>query len=645
MIAMICCGGVQGLTVQAGPGTEDMNYSVFEADPDPGLFQANVSNEAPEPIAFGENVFGRILTAGEVDTYTFSAEAGDMVYVRMGMERTYTSARYPIVILTGPDGKEIGRATHYAAASMIVPLASTGSYTLIAGCSVPEDYGLILQRTNNPGNAIPLNGDFYHGEITVKGGKDTFTFAGAKGDVAYVRLIDLKPSHGLVITLYGPDGKEVKSVDGTNVVGMLQNLPESGDYTVMVGDGESGFTEYVVYQQCANDPAAATSLRIGINTEAKITFLGEVDTYQFPAERGSSGYIKMSSSAIGSTMILFDPDGKVVASGAEIHFTSEYTGSYTLLAFDDDGRNTGDYLVYLWLAGPEDVHASFTVNTTSGQVPLTVRFDDESTGSPASWTWDFGDGAVSTEQNPLHTYSEPGVFNVSLCVEDLNGANDTLAEEGYITVYAPPPAISFRPQNASVTLGGESFLTLVLERADEGLAGYNVTLSLSDPALASVTTIAFPEWALLGRNGTVPADSIWLAAVDLEDQIEEGALNVSLGTIGFRGVAVGESEILISVDRMTGDVGGYVRTSPVPGILNVTADLDPFPGFNETPTDPDHDGLFEDVNGNQVIDYNDVVVYYQNLEWIPEHENVVFFDYNANGEIDYDDVVCLHCEL
>jgi PKD repeat protein len=495
-----------------------------------------------------------------------------------------------------------------------------------------------------------LNGDFYHGEITVRGGKDTFTFSGAKGDVTYVRLVDLKPSHDLVITLYGPDGKEVKSVGANSVVELMANLPESGNYTVMVGDDESGFTEYVIFQQCVNGPAAATSLRIGINTEAKITFLGEVDTYQFPAERGSSGYIKMSSSAIGPSMILFDPDGKVVArnagrSAAEIHFTSEYTGSYTLLACDDDGRNTGDYLVYLWLAGPEDVHAGFTANTTSGQVPLTVRFDDESTGSPASWTWDFGDGAVSTEQNPLHTYSEPGVFNVSLCVEDLNGANDTLAEGGYITVYAPPPAISFRPQNASVPLGGESFLTLVLERADEGLAGYNVTLSLSDPALASVTTIAFPEWALLGRNGTVPADSIWLTAVDLEDQIEEGALNISLGTIGFRGVAVGESEILISVDRMTGDAGGYIRTSPVPGILNVTADLDPFPGFNETPTDPDHDGLFEDVNGNQVIDYNDVVVYYQNLEWIPEHENVVFFDYNANGEIDYDDVVCLHCEL
>ena len=110
--------------------------------------------------------------------------------------------------------------------------------------------------------------------------------------MAYVRLIDLKPSHGLVITLYGPDGKEVNSVDGTRRRGNVANPLESGVYTVMVTDGESGFTEYVVYQQCANDPAAATSLRIGINTEAKITFLGEVDTYQFPAERASSGYKK-----------------------------------------------------------------------------------------------------------------------------------------------------------------------------------------------------------------------------------------------------------------------------------------------------------------------------------------------------------------
>jgi hypothetical protein len=36
----------------------------------------------------------------------------------------------------------------------------------------------------------------------------------------------------------------------------------------------------------------------------------------------------------------------------------------------------------------------------------------------------------------------------------------------------------------------------------------------------------------------------------------------------------------------------------------------PFPGYEEMPTDPDGDGLFEDATGNMVIGFNDVIVLY-----------------------------------
>src|SRR5262249_50069655 len=42
-----------------------------------------------------------------------------------------------------------------------------------------------------------------------------------------------------------------------------------------------------------------------------------------------------------------------------------------------------------------------------------VSFTDESVGA-TSWKWDFGDGQTSTEQNPMHTYSDPGQFVVTL---------------------------------------------------------------------------------------------------------------------------------------------------------------------------------------------------------------------------------------
>ncbi len=50
----------------------------------------------------------------------------------------------------------------------------------------------------------------------------------------------------------------------------------------------------------------------------------------------------------------------------------------------------------------------------SGTLGLTVDFVDLSPNSPSSWLWSFGDGANSTMQNPSHTYSQPGLFTVTL---------------------------------------------------------------------------------------------------------------------------------------------------------------------------------------------------------------------------------------
>ena len=67
--------------------------------------------------------------------------------------------------------------------------------------------------------------------------------------------------------------------------------------------------------------------------------------------------------------------------------------------------------------------ANFTSNVTNGSAPLTVQFNDTSTGNPTSWNWNFGDGQTSTVQNPTHTYSEVGNYNVTLNVTNSAGSN------------------------------------------------------------------------------------------------------------------------------------------------------------------------------------------------------------------------------
>lgn len=80
--------------------------------------------------------------------------------------------------------------------------------------------------------------------------------------------------------------------------------------------------------------------------------------------------------------------------------------------------------------------AAFKGEPTSGPAPLTVQFTDHSASGSSSIQirhWDFGDGATSTQKNPVHTYTNPGAFDVSLTVST-NVGSDTQTETQYITV-------------------------------------------------------------------------------------------------------------------------------------------------------------------------------------------------------------------
>jgi gliding motility-associated-like protein len=73
----------------------------------------------------------------------------------------------------------------------------------------------------------------------------------------------------------------------------------------------------------------------------------------------------------------------------------------------------------------------------------TMQFNDISTsslGSVQSWAWNFGDGGTSTLQNPSHTYTGNGTYNVSLTIVDISGCSNTYTH----TITINPP-ISLSP--------------------------------------------------------------------------------------------------------------------------------------------------------------------------------------------------------
>ena len=83
-------------------------------------------------------------------------------------------------------------------------------------------------------------------------------------------------------------------------------------------------------------------------------------------------------------------------------------------------------------------HASFSAGQTEGYAPLTVEFTNTSnlgTGDLISYSWHFGDGETSDEENPTHVFLSADTFYVSLTVSTTNGTD--ISEYTTITVIEP----------------------------------------------------------------------------------------------------------------------------------------------------------------------------------------------------------------
>ncbi len=110
------------------------------------------------------------------------------------------------------------------------------------------------------------------------------------------------------------------------------------------------------------------------------------------------------------------------------NYYSEYNG------YDLDGNGIGDIPLNIGNSEamdnypmmfdlPKPPKANFTSNVTAGYAPLWVQFTDISAWKPTQWHWEFGDGATSEQQNPVHAYTTPGTYLVNLTTTNEHGSN------------------------------------------------------------------------------------------------------------------------------------------------------------------------------------------------------------------------------
>ena len=113
------------------------------------------------------------------------------------------------------------------------------------------------------------------------------------------------------------------------------------------------------------------------------------------------------------------------------------------------GPAGADSVVKNWTVGAVDgvPTANFEALPAGGPAPIAVTFTDLSVPGAAAiteWLWDFGDGETSTQQNPIHTFTRPNTYTVTMTARNLLGA-DTKVFNSCVVVTAGCPETAIAP--------------------------------------------------------------------------------------------------------------------------------------------------------------------------------------------------------
>ena len=421
-----------------------------------------------------------VITIGDVDAWTLTADAGDVIELRAG--RT-SGGFYPWLRLYDPNGALVSSGYDASDTELTERATIAGTYTVVVS-SWYADYtgnytlhylkvpGAFTVPGGDEGGAL-VNGGNHDGTITI-GDVDAWTLTAEAGDLIELRAGRTSGGFYPWLRLYDPNGELVTSGYDASDTELTERATIAGTYTVVVSSWYAGYTgDYTLHY--LKVPGAFTvpggdeggALVNGGNHDGTIT-IGDVDAWTLTAEAGDLIELRAGRTSGGfyPWLRLYDPNGELVTSGydasdTELTQRATIAGTYTVVVSSWYAGYTGDYtLFYLKVPG------AFTVPGGDEGGPLTRGGTNAAAitiGDLDPWTFEANQGD-----------------KITLSMRELTGGFYP-----YLQVYGPTGQLVASQNHSSLAqvsfTAPDSGLFVVV--ATSGTLGYTGTYQLANSGL------------------------------------------------------------------------------------------------------------------------------------------------------------------
>jgi len=245
----------------------------------------------PLNLSCGQLLNGAISAAGEVDSFSFSGNTGDISTLTVGW---LTGGGRPRIIVNAPSGVEV--LNFLGSSQQALALPESGTYTvrvqadnLVNGNTYALGYECLLPL--GPVDGTLANGDVIASGIANSAEVDFYTFTGSTGNVQILTLAWLTGGGRPRAIVYAPSGVIIDNFLGT--AQKTLTLPETGVYTIQIQADNlvNGNTYNLGLERLAPLGLIDSVLNCGDRFNAGIALSAEVDYYTFSGTAGDASIL------------------------------------------------------------------------------------------------------------------------------------------------------------------------------------------------------------------------------------------------------------------------------------------------------------------------------------------------------------------